>query len=111
MTLSSKPTESEIADLKAKHHGVRLDECVKDGATVVLRAPFRAAVKEFERKASAGETMPALRQLFIDCAVWPDNAKIMAALEVQPMLYMGFGKHLMDMAGAGSDEPMGKKTL
>ena len=107
-----KPTEAEIATLKAKHpttlHLLEYDGGI---SAVIAKQPPRA---EWNRLVAVSAAEPAQRGRAVEdfaraCIIWPSQAELDTIVAERPALLARFGNELADLAGAS--EKISSKKL
>lgn len=105
------PSETQIADLKAKHSGIDLHLLSYSDGAVVAKHPSRAEWKRFVSVASNDKTKVAqASEIFVRAhVVWPEPAQLERLFEERAALCERLADKLASIAGA--EEEISAKKL
>jgi hypothetical protein len=87
-----------ISKLKAEHGGLRL--LGNDDGCAIFRCPTTQEWQRFLDQMAEPETKAAaVKQLVIDCCVYPPEAQFFALIERKPGIVNAFGGDVIEFAG------------
>jgi hypothetical protein len=91
--------QEKIDELKAKHKDLWIVE-IEDSFDILLRKPTNAEYELAIGASDEGATRtPALRNLALQCAVYPDRKEIVALFDDQPGVATRVGLKALEAAG------------